>query len=100
MGGGRVGGGGGGGGGGRGGDECGRGRAHAIEEGEVAGAVPEEAQHRHHSIDGIEQRGRRHEVASGERAGQRQKVQQRLDQRAGIAADVASVRQDLPRQLV
>ena len=83
-----------------GGDEIGRSRTHAIEEREVAVAVPEEAQHRHHAIDGIEQRWRRHEIAGGERGPQRQEVNQQLDERTGIAADMAAVGQDLTRQLI
>ena len=55
--------------------------------------MAEEAQHRHHAVDRIDQRRRRHEVARGERLAQRQQVEQELDQRARIAADVAAVGQ-------
>jgi hypothetical protein len=54
-----------------GGDQIGRGRPHAVEQREIAIAVAEEAQHRHHSIDGIEESGRRHEIAGGKCATQR-----------------------------
>ena len=79
-----------------GGEQVGRRRAHAVEQRESAVAVPEEAQHRHHAVDGVEQRRRRRDVARGERLPQRQQVDQQLDQRAGIAADVSAVGQDLP----
>ena len=72
---------------------------HAVEQCEVSVAVPEEAQHRHHAIDGVEQRQRRRDVARGERGAQRQEIDQQFDERARIAADVAAVGQDLPRQL-
>ncbi len=62
--------------------------------------MTEEAQHRHHAVDGIEQRGRRRNVAGGEHLPQRQQVEQQLDQCAGIAADVAAIGKDLPLQLV
>ena len=62
--------------------------------------MPEETQHRHHAIDGVEQRRRRRHVAGGERLLERQEIEQELDQSRGIAADVAAVRQDLPLQLL
>ena len=40
------------------------------------------------------------DVARRERLAQRQQIEQQLDQRAGIAADVAAVGQDLPLELV
>ena len=43
---------------------------------------------------------RRRDVARLERLPQRQEIEQQLDQRAGIAADVAAVGQDLPVELV
>ncbi len=82
-----------------GGDQIRRGRAHAVEVREVAVAVPEEAQHRHHAVDGVVERGRRRDVARGERLSQRQEIEQQFDQRAGIAADVAAVGQDLAVEL-
>ena len=39
------------------------------------------------------------DVARRERLAQRQEIEQQLDQRAGIAADVAAVGQDLPIEL-
>ncbi len=83
-----------------GGEEVGLGRAHAVEQREIAVAMPEEAQHRHHAVDGIEQGLRRRHVARGERGAQRQEIHQQFDQRAGIAADMSAVGQDLPRQLI
>ena len=82
------------------GEQVGRGRAHAVEQGEIAVAVPEEAQHRHHAVDRIEQRRRRRDVARGKSLPQRQEVDQELDQRARIARDVAAVGQNLPLQFV
>ena len=80
-------------------EQIGRRRAHAVEEREIAVAVPEEAQHRHHAVDGVEQRRRRRDIARGEGLAQRQQVEQQLDQGAGIAADVAAVGEDLPLEL-
>ena len=40
-----------------GGEQIGRRRAHAVEQREVAVAVAEEAQHRHHAVDGVESAG-------------------------------------------
>ncbi len=76
------------------------GRPHAVEQRKAAVAVAEEAQHRHHAVDGVEQRRRRRNVAGRERGAQRQQVDQDLDQRTGIAADVAAVGQDLALELV
>ena len=72
---------------------------HAVEQCEISIAVPEEAQHRHHAIDGIEQRQRRRDVARGERGAQRQEIDQQFDERARIAADMAAVGENLPGQL-
>ena len=81
-----------------GGQQIRRGRAHAVEQRKIAVAMPEETQHRHHAIDGVEQCRRRRHVAGGERLLERQEIEQELDQSRGIAADVAAVRQDLPLQ--
>ncbi len=78
-----------------GGQQIGRGRAHAVEQGEAAVAMAEEPQHRHHAIDGVEQAGGRGDVARGKHLSQRQQVGQQIDQRLGIAADMAAVGQDL-----
>ena len=67
---------------------------------EVAVAVPEEAQHRHHAVDRVVERGGGGDVARREGLAQRQQIEQQLDQRAGIAADVAAVGQDLAVELV
>ena len=83
-----------------GGEQVGRRRPHAVEQREIAVAMPEEAQHRHHAVDGVEQRRRRRDVARREHLAQRQEIEQQLDQRARIAADMAAVGQDLPLELV
>ncbi len=62
--------------------------------------MAEEAQHRHHAVDGVEQRRRRGDVSCGKGLAQRQEVAEQLDQRAGVARDVPAVGQDLPLQLV
>ena len=66
---------------------------------EGAVAVPEEAHHRHHAVDGVVELRRRRDVARRERLAQRQEIEQQFDQRAGIAADVAAVGQDLALDL-
>ena len=83
-----------------GGEDVGRGRTHAVEQREIAVAVPEEAQHRHHAVDGVEQRRRRRDVARREDRAQRQEIGHQFEQRAGIAADMPAVRQDLALQLL
>ena len=77
----------------------GRRRAHAVEMRERPLGMAEEAQHRHHALDGVEQRLRRRDVARGERLAQRQELNQYLDDRTGIAADMAAVGKDLPLDL-
>ena len=67
---------------------------------EIAVAVAEEAQHRHHAVDGVVERGGGAHVARREGLAQRQQIEQQFDQRAGIAADMAAVGQDLPLELV
>ena len=67
---------------------------------EIAVAMPEETHHRHHPVDGVVELRRRRDVARGKGVAQRQQIEQQLDQRAGVAADVAAVRQDLALQLV
>ena len=83
-----------------GGEQIGPRGPHPVEQREIAIAVAEEAQHRHHAIDRIEQRRRRRNVARGECRAQRQKIDEELDEGAGIAADVPAVREDLPQQFV
>ena len=75
-------------------------RTHAVEMREHAVAVAKEPQHRHHAVDRVvEGRGRRH-VARREGLAQRQEVEQQLDQRAGVAADMTTVGKDLALQFV
>ena len=83
-----------------GGEQIGRRRAHAVELREGAVAVTEEAQHRHHAVDGVLQRRRRRHVARLESLPQRQEIEQDLDQDARVAADMAAIGQDLPVELV
>jgi hypothetical protein len=59
----------------------------------------EEAHHRHHAVDGVVKLLRRCKVARLKRVAERQEVEQQLDQRAGIAADMAAIGQDLPLYL-
>ena len=54
--------------------QIGRRAAHAVEQRETAVAVAEEAQHRHHAVDRVEQRRRRRDVARGKGLPQRQQV--------------------------
>ena len=83
-----------------GGEQVDRRRPHAVELREIAVAVAEEAQHRHHAVDGVVERLRRLQMAGGEQLPQRQQVDQQFDQRAGIAADMAAVGQDLAAQFL
>ena len=83
-----------------GGEPVDRRRPHAVELREIAVGVTEEAQHRHHAVDGVVERRRRRQAARGKQLPQRQQVHQQVDQRAGVAADMAAVRQDLLAQLV
>ena len=75
-------------------------RPHAVEMRKGAFGMAEEAQHRHHAVDGVEQRRRRRDVARREGLPQRQQFEQNLDDRAGIAADMAAVGHDLAVELV
>ena len=83
-----------------GGEQIDRRRPHAVELREIAVGVAEEAQHRHHAVDGVVERGRRLQMARREQLAQRQQIDQQFDQHAGIAADMAAVGQDLPAQFV
>jgi hypothetical protein len=62
--------------------------------------MAEEAQHRHHAVDGVEQRLRRHDVARRKSLAQRQKIEQQFDQRRRIARHMPAVGQDLAAQFV
>ena len=66
----------------------GRRRAHAVEMRERALGMAEEPQHRHHAIDGVEQRLRRRDVARRVRLAERQQLQQHFDDRAGIEGPI------------
>ena len=57
-----------------GGKLVGGGVADAVEVGEAAVALPEEAQHRHHAVDGRDENARRLVAARGEGLAQRQEV--------------------------
>ena len=70
-------------------------RAHAVELRKGAVAVPEEAQHRHHTVDGVQERRRRRDAARLEGLPQRQEIDEQIDQHARIAADVSAVGQNL-----
>src|SRR6185436_17285105 len=74
--------------------------AHAIELRKVSVAVAEEAQHRHDPVDGVIERLRWLQLTSGKQLTQRQQVGQQFNQRAGISAGVAAVRQNLRAQFV
>ena len=74
-------------------------RAHAVEMCKRPVGMAEEAQHRHHAVDGIEQRRRRRDVARRVGLAQRQQLEQYVDDGARIAADMAAVGQDLPLDL-
>ena len=83
-----------------GGEQIDRRRTHAVELREIAVGMAEKTLHRHHAIDGVVERLRRLQVARGEQLAQRQQVHQQFDERAGIAADVSAVGQDLPPQFL
>ena len=74
-------------------------RAHAVEAGEAAVLVAEEAQRRQHALDRADQRGRRRLGLVGVGLAQRQEVGQQFQHRHRIARDMAAVRQDLPLEL-
>ena len=80
--------------------QIGRRAAHAVEQRKAAVAMAEEAQHRHHAVDRIEQRRRRRDVAGGKGLPQRQEIAEQIDQRAGVARNVPAVGQDLALQFV
>ena len=86
--------------GGEGGDLVGVGGAHAVEVREGAVGVAEEAQHRHHAVDGGHQGRRRRQAACRVGLAQRQQVGQELDDHGRIAADVAAVGQDLAAEFL
>src|SRR4051794_41909232 len=55
-----------------GGEQIGRRGSHAVEQREIPVAVAEEPQHRHHAVDGVEQRQRRGEGGGGGGGGEGQ----------------------------
>ncbi len=78
-----------------GGDAVVDGGAHAVEAGEAAVLVAEEAQRRQHAVDGADQRGGRRLGLVGVGLAQRQEVGQQFHDGHRIARDVAAVGQDL-----
>ncbi len=66
-------------------DQVGRRAAHAVEHRHRTVTMAKKAQHRHHAVDGVEQRRRRRDVARGKGLPQRQQVDQELDEGARIA---------------
>ena len=75
-------------------------RAHAVEAGEAAVLMAEEAQRRQHPLDRADQRRRRLLGLVGIGLAKRQQVGQQFQNRHRVARDVAAVRQDLPLDLV
>ena len=82
------------------GHQVGRGRAHAVEQGERAVAVPEQAQMRHHPLDRGQHAARRLEPEGGEGLAQRQEVEQEVDQQARIAREMPAIGEDLVVEFV
>ncbi|MCH8240567.1 MAG: hypothetical protein IIB62_11075 [Proteobacteria bacterium] len=74
--------------------------AHRVKTGEAVIPQPEEAQHRHHAVDGRQQLGWRRLITGDKALPQGQQIEQQLDQHCGIAADMPAIGQDLPPQLV
>ena len=66
---------------------------------EGAVALAEEAQHRHHPVDGRDENARGLAAARGEGLAERQEVNQHVEDGAGVAADMAAIREDLPDKL-
>jgi hypothetical protein len=73
--------------------------ARAVEQGELARPVPEEAQHRQHAVDRPVQGRRGVEAAAREEEPEREQVEQQLGERLRVPAEMAAVRQDLRLQL-
>ena len=73
--------------------------AHAVEMGESAVPVPEQAHHGQHAVDGVEQGFRRVDLAAGIHLAQGQEIEQKLDEDARVAAGMAAIGQDLPVEL-
>ena len=69
--------------------------AHAVEMRQGAVPMAEQAHHRQHAVDGVEQRLRRVDLAAGEHLAQGQKIEQQIDQDARIAAGMAAIGEDL-----
>ena len=77
----------------------GRGHAHAVEMGERAVAVAEQAHHGQHAVDGAQQRLGGVDLAAGEHLAKRQEVEQQFHHEARVAAGMAAIGQDLPVEL-
>src|SRR5215510_1937333 len=73
---------------------------HAIELRKISVAVAEEAQHRHDPVDGIVECLRWLQLACRKQLTQWQQVGQQFNKRAGITADMATIRQNLRSQFV
>ena len=67
----------------------------AVEMRKGAVAMTEEAKHRHHPVDVVQQPLGRHEPACDQRLPERQQVDEESDQGGRIARDVTAVGQDL-----
>ncbi len=80
------------------GQQIDRRRAHSVELRKVSVVVPEKAQHRHYTVDGIVKRLRRLQLARGEELTQRQQIGEQFDQSARITADMTAIWQDLCAQ--
>ena len=76
------------------------GESHAVEQGQRAVAMAQKSQHGDHAVDGVEERLRHRLVARRECVAQWQNVEQEIDQRLGIAPDMAAVGEDLAGHLL
>ena len=73
----------------------GGGVARAVEMRERAVAFAEEAKHRHHPVDCRDEDARGLGAAGGEGLAERQKIDERLEEGARVAADVAAIGKNL-----
>ncbi|MBS1164693.1 MAG: hypothetical protein H6R00_718 [Proteobacteria bacterium] len=74
--------------------------AHPVEMRQAAVRMTEEAQHRHHAIDGHDQRLRRVDAAIGIGLAQRQEIGQEVGNHRRVAADMATIGQDLAAEFL
>ncbi len=82
------------------GEQIGRRDAHSVEQRQCAVAMAQKPQHRQHAIDRIQQLRRQWHTLRRIGLAQRKKIEQQADQRFRIAADMASIGQDLPIELL